>query len=47
MEIVTTMYEKMKENTKGNFTNPKLFIENGGHITVSHRKRFNFIRNEN
>ena len=46
MEIVTTMYEKMKENTKGNFTNPKLFIENGGHITASHRKRFNFIHDK-
>jgi len=46
MEIVTTMYEKMKENTKGNFTNPKLFIENGGHITASHRERFNFIHDK-
>jgi hypothetical protein len=33
MEIVVSMYEKMRANAKGNFTNPTLFAENGGHIT--------------
>ena len=43
MEIVVTVYEKMKANSKGNFTNPDLFSENGGHITKKHREKFNFI----
>ena len=47
MEIAVTVYEKMKANAKGNFTNPKLFSENGGHITKKHRKRFNFIHEKN
>jgi predicted acetyltransferase len=33
MQIAVTVYEKMKANTKGNFTNPELFLEKGGHIT--------------
>lgn len=47
MEIAITVYEKMKANAKGNFTNPKLFAENGGHITKKHRARFNFIHKNN
>tara|TARA_B110000003_G_C16643566_1_gene531113 strand:- start:144 stop:926 length:783 start_codon:yes stop_codon:yes gene_type:complete len=47
LEIAITVYEKMKANAKGNFTNPKLFVENGGHITKKHRKRFNYITNNN
>lgn len=47
MEIATTVYEKMKSNEKGNFTNPQHFLENGGHITKSHRKRFEFIHKKN
>ena len=43
MQIAVTVYEKMKANTKGNFTNPELFLENGGHITKKHREMFNFI----
>ena len=43
MDIVVTLYEKMKANAKGNFTNPELFTENGGHITKQHRERFNYI----
>jgi hypothetical protein len=38
-----TAYEKMKANSKGNFTNPDLFSENGGHITKKLREKFNFI----
>jgi len=44
MEIAVTVYEKMKVNAKGNFTNTELFSENGGHITKQHRKRFNYIK---
>ena len=47
MDIAVTVYEKMKTNAKGNFTNPNLFQENGGHITKKHRVRFNFIKENN
>ena len=47
MEIVVTVYEKMKNNAKGNFTNPKLFTENGGHISKKQREQFNFIHDNN
>ncbi|MGY8987700.1 MAG: hypothetical protein ACKVG7_03995 [Flavobacteriales bacterium] len=47
MEIAVTVYEKMKANTKGNFTNPELFTENGGHISKKQRKMFDFIQNNN
>ena len=30
MEIAVTVYEKMKENAKGNFSSSELFLENGG-----------------
>lgn len=46
MEIAITVYEKMKANAKGNFTNPNLFVENGGHITKKQRRAFNFIQNK-
>lgn len=44
METVVTAYLKMKENTKGIFTNPLLYKENGGHITINQRKKFKFIQ---
>ena len=47
MEIAVTVYEKMRTNVKGNFTNPKLFTENGGHINKKQRERFNFIHEKN
>ena len=47
MEIAVTVYEKMKTNAKGNFTNSDLFKENGGHITKNHRIRFNYIKDNN
>ena len=37
MEIAVTVYEKMKTNAKGNFTNPDLFTENGGHLNKKQR----------
>ena len=45
MDIAVTVYEKMKANAKGNFTNQKLFTENGGHITKKQREQFNYIHN--
>ena len=47
MEIAITVYEKMKANAKGNFTNPELFSENGGYITKKQRNKFNFIKDNN
>jgi len=47
MEIVVTAYSKMKSNAKGNFTNPELFKENGGHITKFQRLKYNFIKDNN
>ena len=47
MEIAITVYEKMKANAKGNFTNPELFSENGGHITKQQRQKFNYIKYNN
>ena len=47
MEIAVTVYEKMRANAKGNFTNPDLFIENGGHITRKQRDVFKFINEKN
>ena len=47
MEIAVTVYEKMKANAKGNFTNPELFLENGGYITKKQRNKFNFIKDNN
>ena len=47
MEIAITTYEKMKANEKGNFTNPKLFTENGGHINKKQRNKYKFIVEKN
>ena len=47
MEIAVTVYEKMRANAKGNFTNPNLLKENGGHITKNHLLKFNFIQKNN
>ena len=47
METVITIYEKMRLNKKGNFTNPELFTENGGHISRKQRKQYDYIRKNN
>tara|TARA_Y100001968_G_C19415222_1_gene748625 strand:- start:252 stop:1040 length:789 start_codon:yes stop_codon:yes gene_type:complete len=47
MEIVITMYEKMRTNAKGNYTNPELFKENGGHITKKQRRIYQYIKDNN
>ena len=45
MDIVISIYEKMKNDSKGNFTNPKLLTRNGGHITKKQEKQFLYIKN--
>ena len=47
MEIAITVFEKMKANSKENFTNPELFTENGGHISKKQREKFNYIQKNN
>ena len=43
MEIVVSIYEKMLNNAGGNYTNKKLYKENGGHITKIQRRKFKYI----
>ena len=38
MDIVISVYEKMKNDSKGNFTNLNLLEKNGGHISKRQRK---------
>ena len=47
MDIAITVYEKMRVNSKGNFNNSKLYVENGGYITREQRRAFNFIHENN
>ena len=47
MEIVVTVYLKMKNNPKENYLNPKLYKENGGHISKRQREKFRFIQSKN
>ena len=47
MEMTVTVYEKMRANAKGNFTNTQLFQKNGGHITDQQLERFKFIQDNN
>ncbi len=47
LEMVVTIYEKMKSNANENYTNSELFEENGGHITKKQREKFNYINNHN
>ena len=47
MDIVISVYEKMKNDSKGNFTNLNLLEKNGGHISKRQRKHYLFIRKNN
>ena len=47
MDIVISIYEKMKNDSKGNFTNLNLLEKNGGHISKRQRKHYLFIRKNN
>ena len=44
MDIVVSIYEKMKNDSKGNFKNPSLLEKNGGHISKKQQKQYLFIR---
>jgi len=44
LDTATTDYSKLKNDHKGQFTNPAMLIENGGHVTRDHLSEFNFIR---
>lgn len=44
LDTATTDYSKLKNNHKGQFTNPAMLMENGGHVTKDHLREFNFIR---
>ena len=47
MDIVISFYEKMKNNSKGNFENLELLKKNGGHISNNQIKQFLYIKNSN
>jgi len=44
LDTAATDYAKLKGNHKGQFTNPKMLIENGGHVTKDHLREFRFIQ---
>lgn len=47
LDTATTDYAKLAGNHRGQFTNPAMLIENGGHVTKDHLREFNFIRDHN
>jgi hypothetical protein len=46
MDETVSMYFKYLKNHEGAFTNPALFEEHGGWVTLRHRERFEFIQRE-
>lgn len=46
LDALTTDYSKIVGNHKGQYTNPAMRIENGGHITAQHLKEFRFVHEE-
>ncbi len=44
LDSSATDYAKLKNNHKGQFTDPAKLMENGGHVTKDHLREFNFIR---
>lgn len=44
LDAATTDFAKLKGNHREQFTNPKMRIENGGHVTKDHLVEFEFIR---
>ena len=44
LDTATTDYAKLKNDHKGQFSNPRMLIENGGHVTRDHLREFRFIR---
>lgn len=46
LDAAITDFEKLKGNHRGQFTDPAMLFENGGHVTKEHLREFNFIRDE-
>ena len=46
LDTATTDYAKLKNNHKGQFTNPAMLLENGGHVTSDHLREFDFIQED-
>ncbi len=44
LDATATDYAKLRNNHKGQFTDPAKRIENGGHVTEDHRREFRFIQ---
>ena len=44
LDAAATDYAKLRNNHKGQFTNPAMLIENGGHVTSDHLRQFRFIQ---
>ncbi len=44
LDEVVSRYFKLKNNHKGNFTNPQLFRSSGGWINEKHLKQFEFVQ---
>lgn len=47
LDDVVSIYFKFKTNHKGNFTDLEKLTRNGGFVTQSHTRRFNFIQDSN
>lgn len=46
LDYMVTHYLKLRTNHKGQFTNKKKLLINGGHITNEHLKQFQFVHDE-
>ena len=46
LDTAVTDYEKLKNNHKGQFTDPEKRFENGGHVTKDHRREFEFVNSD-
>lgn len=45
LDIQVSYYHKFVSNHKGNFTNPKMLVENGGHVSATHLEIYHYIQN--
>lgn len=46
LDYMATMYEKYRSNHKGQYTNEKALLRNGGHVTGEHLRHFDFVHNK-
>lgn len=47
LDYMVTTYQKLKNNHKGQYTNEKALLVNGGHVTSHHLRQFDFVYNKN